>query len=140
MRIGFGTICLMLTALTASGSQAARKERTEAFDLQCKGMQNRWTGGNPDAWSDRLRIDLTAKRWCRGECMTPAPIEEIMPNRFRMLDSRAESQPAETEMMISRTDGSILERVRMGAKGQWATIVEGFCTRDRFSGFQPTKF
>lgn len=142
MKTSTRTTCAIaaLIALTGTADAAVRKERPGAFDLQCKGMQNRWTGGNADAWSDRLRVDLDAKRWCRGECMSPAPIEEITPDRFRMLDSRGAALPRDAEMVISRTDGSMIERVKLGSAGTWTTIVEAFCTRDRFTGFQPTKF
>jgi hypothetical protein len=133
-------IALCVGVVADAAGPAARKDRSGAFDLQCKGVQNRWTGGNPDAWSERLRLDVDGKRWCRGDCLSPAPITEVTTDHFRMVDSRGSAPPHGAEIVISRTDGSITERVRMGPDGEWSKIIEGFCTRERFGGFQPTKF
>ena len=136
------TIHALSTAIALASTPTLAADRTDgrSFDLQCKGIQHRWTGGVPDAWSDRFRIDLASRRWCRGECLTAAPIAEAGPDRLRMTDSRGSAPPAGAEMTISRVDGSVLERVKLGPDSAWATLVEGFCQKDRFSGFGKPKF
>lgn len=133
-------IALLIGGATVAAAPAGKAVKGGSFDLQCKGVQNRWTGGNPDAWAERLRVDVEGRRWCRGECMSPAPIAEVTTDHFRMTDSRGSAPPHGAEIVISRTDGSITEKVKMGPEGEWAMIVEGFCTKERFGGFQPTKF
>ncbi|SDV50614.1 hypothetical protein [Chitinasiproducens palmae] len=120
------------TAIAASSNQ---------FDLVCKGQEQKATGKPATPWSERFRVDLDARRWCRGACKTAAEIGSISADAIVLPDSRASiGGPADAEATLSRTDGKIKEYVYMGWSNSTATLAEGTCTREYFSGLPSQRF
>ena len=111
------------------------------FDLVCKGTEQLKTGAPTTKWEERFRMDLDAKRWCRGACKSAAPISSVTADDILLSDSRATiGGPADTEAAFSRTNGTIREYIMMGWSGSTASLAEGKCTRDLFSGLPGQRF
>ncbi|WP_420138014.1 hypothetical protein [Sphingomonas sp.] len=111
------------------------------FDLVCKGKEQKRTGAPATAWSERYRIDLDAKRWCRGACKTATEISSVTADDIVLLDSRAAiGGPGDVETSLSRTNGTVKEYIAMGWSGSAASLAEGKCTRDLFSGLPGQRF
>lgn len=111
------------------------------FDLKCKGTQEKKTGAPATAWNETFRMDLDAKRWCRGACRTAAPIASVTADEITIIDSRATTGgPADTVLWVSRTTGQVREYVEAGWSGATFDLAKGSCTRDLYSGLPGTKF
>ena len=131
---------VLLVALCAMSS-AASAAPSDMFDLVCTGTQQIATGKPSVAWKDRFRFDLATRRWCRGACKSAAQIDQVTPDTILISDSRAATGgPADVQLSLSRTDGTIREGVPMGWSGSTAAIAEGKCVRDTFSGLPGQKF
>lgn len=125
------------TALTVAAPAFAANQ----FDLKCTGTQEKRTGTPPVAWSETFRIDLDARRWCRGACKTAAAISSITADEITIADSRATiGGPADTMLSISRTTGQVREYVEAGWSGAAFDLAKGTCTRDLYSGLPGAKF
>lgn len=108
------------------------------YDLHCKGTEQKETGKPAVAWVETFRIDLDAKRWCRGDCRTAARIDAVTADDIAISNSRANSGGANgTALSFSRTTGEVREYVDGGAAFE---IAKGKCTRELFSGMPGTKF
>jgi hypothetical protein len=131
--LGFMMVCAMPTATWAAPA--------DMFDLVCTGQQQLATGKPPVKWSERLRFDLSTRRWCRGACKTAAPVGNVTPDEITIYDSRATTGgPADVQLTLSRTDGSIREAVQAGWSGSSFGIAEGKCVREPYSGLPGQKF
>jgi hypothetical protein len=131
---------IMLLALCALSTTASAAPK-DMFDLVCTGKQQTATGKPPLAWKERFRFDLSTRRWCRGACKSAAQIDQVTPDEILISDSRAATGgPADVQLTLSRTDGSIREGVPMGWSGSTAGIAEGKCVRDLYSGLPGQKF
>lgn len=129
----------LLAALGATTPAAANLARQ--FDIVCKGTQTLATGKPATAWTERFRFDLPAKRWCRGKCTTAAELYDVNDDRIVVSDSRATiGGPADSELYLSRTDGTAKEYVRAGYSGRTFGLAEGKCTREYFTGLPGQKF
>ncbi len=127
-----GAIVLTSPAVAASSNQ---------FDLVWKGKEQKRTGVPATAWTERFRIDLDAKRWCRGTCKAPAQIGSITADEILISDSRAAiGGPPDTELKLSRTRGTVSEAVMMGWSGSGASLADDTCRREYFSGFPAQRF
>lgn len=129
-----------LIALSAGG-QSALAAASDQFDLVCTGQEQKATGVPPSAWKESFRIDLNQRLWCRGDCKAPAQISTITADQIVLQNSRATlGGPANAEAKLFRNDGRIVEYIHMGWSGATASLAEGTCTRDSFSGFPGKKF
>lgn len=127
-----GVIVLTSPAVAASSNQ---------FDLVCKGKEQKRTGVPATAWTERFQIDIDAKRWCRGTCKTLARIGSITADEILISDSRAAiGGPPDTELKLSHTRGTVSEAVMMGWSGSGASLADGTCRRQYFSGFPAQRF
>lgn len=127
-----GAIVLTVPAVAASSNQ---------FDLVCKGKEQKRTGVPATAWTERSRIDLNAKRWCRGACKAPAQISSITADEILIFDSRAAiGGHPDTELKLSLTRGTVSEAAMMGWSGSGASLADGTCRREYLSGFLPRRF
>ncbi|MFD1950517.1 hypothetical protein ACFSGX_07025 [Sphingomonas arantia] len=132
---------LVAFAVLASWSATASAASANQFDLVCKGKEQKRTGVPATAWTERFRIDLDAKRWCRGACKTAAQTGQVTADDIVLPDSRATiGGPADAEVSLSRTKGTVREYIMMGWSGSAATLAEGTCTREFFTGFPGQKF
>lgn len=132
---------LVIAATMMLGLASPALAAANQFDIVCKGTQQKKTGEPASAWQERFRIDLDAKRWCRGACKTAAQIGSVSDDVIVLTDSRATvGGPAEVETTFSRTSGKIREYVYMGWSGNIAMLAEGTCTRDLYSGLPGQKF
>lgn len=131
---------MMIVAACAVSSSAHASPR-DMFDLVCTGTQQTATGKPASAWKERFRFDLENKRWCRGACKTATQIDQVTPDTIEIYDSRATTGgPADVQLSLSRTDGSIREAVAAGWSGSTFGIAEGKCVRDSYSGLPGQKF
>ena len=109
------------------------------YDLKCKGTEQKQTGKPATPWAETFRVDLDAKRWCRGDCKAAAAIDSITADNIVITDSRAASGgPNGTELTFSRTTGEVREYMN-GYSGSF-DIAKGKCTRDLFGGMPGAKF
>ncbi|WP_076073100.1 hypothetical protein [Sphingomonas montana] len=128
----FGMVGLTSPVIAASANQ---------FDLVCKGKEQKKTGVPASAWNERFRLDLDTKRWCRGTCKTPAAIDTVTADEIRISDSRAAiGGPADVQLSFARTSGKVSESIMMGWSGSGASLAEGSCRREFFSGFPTQRF
>jgi hypothetical protein len=131
-----GTLAILLSFGVASPVLAANQ-----FDLVCKGKEQKRTGVPATAWNERYRIDLDGKRWCRGACKTASEIGSITADNIVLSDSRAAiGGPGDVETTLSRTNGTVKEYLMMGWSGSAASLAEGTCKRDLFSGLPGQRF
>jgi hypothetical protein len=127
--------------LALIGGAAPAVAASGQFDLLCKGTQQLKTGAPATVWTERFRFDLDAKRWCRGACRTASPIAGVTADEIMLTDSRASiGGPADAALSFSRTSGAVRESIEMGWSGGAATLAEGKCTRDGFSGLPGQRF
>lgn len=123
--------------LSAAGSAFAANQ----YDLNCKGTEQKQTGKPATPWAETFRIDLDAKRWCRGDCRTAARIDSVTADDIVITNSRATSGgPNGTALAFSRTTGEVREYMDSGWSGSSFDIAKGKCTRDLFSGMPGAKF
>ena len=123
--------------LSAAGSAFAANQ----YDLNCKGTEQKQTGKPATPWVETFRIDLDAKRWCRGDCRTAARIDSVTADDIVITNSRATSGgPNGTALAFSRTTGEVREYMDSGWSGSSFDIAKGKCTRDLFSGMPGAKF
>lgn len=114
---------------------------TNQYDLTCKGTEQKETGKPATPWVETFRMDLDAKRWCRGDCRTAARIDSITADEILITNSRATSDgPGGTAVSFSRTTGDVREYMNAGWSGSSFDIATGKCTRVRFSGLPGGKF
>lgn len=138
MRKSFAAVAGLVLAVAGS---PALSQTSDQFDLVCKGTQQTRTGEPATAWNERFRLDLRAKRWCRGACATASEIATVTDDNIQIYHSRVSiGGPAEAELNISRTGGEIREAVSMGWSGGAATLAEGQCERAFFSGLPEQRF
>ncbi|BCA61376.1 hypothetical protein HMP09_0610 [Sphingomonas sp. HMP9] len=135
-------VLVAIALLTAIGVTApAIAASSNQFDLVCKGKEQKRTGVPATAWTERFRIDLDAKRWCRGACKVPAAISTVTADEIVINDSRASiGGPSDTELRLSRTTGKVSESVMMGWSGSGASLAEGDCRREFFTDFPSQRF
>jgi hypothetical protein len=123
--------------LSAAGSAVAANQ----YDLTCKGTEQKETGKPATPWAETFRIDLDAKRWCRGDCRAAARIDSVTADEIVITSSRATSGgPTGTALAFSRTTGEVREYMESGWAGGAFDIAKGKCTRDLFSGLPGAKF
>ena len=123
--------------LSAAGSALAANQ----YDLSCKGTEQKETGKPATPWAETFRLDLDAKRWCRGDCRTAALIDSVTADEIGIANSRATSGgPAGTALSFSRTTGEVREYMNAGWSGSSFDIATGKCTRELFSGLPGAKF
>ncbi len=123
----------MATAVILSGVGSAYA--ANQYDLNCKGTEQKETGKPATPWAESFRIDLDAKRWCRGDCRTAARIDTIAADDIVITNSR----PNGASVSFSRTTGEVREYMDSGYSGSF-DIAKGKCTRDLFSGLPGAKF
>lgn len=134
----FATIALLSAIGVAAPAFAASANQ---FDLVCKGTEQKRTGVPATAWNERFRIDLDAKRWCRGTCKAPAEISSVTADDIVISNSRASiGGPQDVELHLSRTTGKVSEAIMMGWSGSGASLAEGACRREYFTDFPSQRF
>lgn len=122
-------------------SSTAHAANSDLFDLVCTGQQQVATGKPAIAWKERFRFDLVNKRWCRGACKTAGTIGQVTTDEIAIYDSRANTGgPADVQLTLSRTQGTIREAVAAGWSGSSFGIAEGKCVREAFSGLPGQRF
>jgi hypothetical protein len=132
---------LMSVVAACAVSSTAHAANRDYFDLVCTGQQQVATGKPAVAWKERLRFDLVEKRWRRGVCKVAGQISQITPDEISIYDSRATTGgPADVQLTLSRTQGTIREAVAAGWSGSSFGIAEGKCVREEFSGLPGQKF
>jgi len=131
------TAIMALACLSAAPAMAASNQ----FGLNCKGVQEKKTGMKSAEWTERYRIDLDAKRWCRGACKTGAAIDMVTADQIMLRDSRATvGGPADVVTTISRIDGKVSEFVEMGWSGSTFELANAKCTKSAYVGIPGNRF
>ena len=110
---------------------AAPAMAADQFDLHCVGKNL------GKAISKDYRVDLSAQKWCQGECSALDPIAEIRPEKI-VFRYKAKSFATDSLIIeeVDRTTGAWKDRT-----GVWWDS-EGSCEPRPFSGFPTitTKF
>lgn len=120
-----------------------------AFNLECAGVATESRGAflrhevlKTEPVTRTLRVDLSAGRWCQGECPTTVPIVEVEDAvvTFLKKDNSVGGLTVDEEMVVHRESGRFVYRRRFGdiVKDMSVRMEEGQCRRAPFTGF-PTK-
>lgn len=110
---------------------------SDQFDLICKGRQKTRAAGSWRPVTERFRIDLAAKRWCRGGCTKVAAIAAVDDARITFMhSSRADSLGA-IDFYVDRSTGKLVEYRQNEI---FTSQLEGTCESAPFSGLPANKF
>ena len=129
-------------------AQAAASPPALAFDLSCNGTKSveSWKGRERTKISDEpvgllLRVDLSRKLWCEGDCKAPAPIASV--DDSIILFQKKDGSGGDDLTMLNRRTGEFLDRDRIYVTPTDTDIVvtrtSGSCQPSAFSGFPAAK-
>lgn len=112
-----------------------------AFNLVCTGTRTDSKIFDPNADKNQvvvvLRVDLDTKRWCAGDCVSTSAIHEVRDNAI--IFKNDESASGDDVFIVNRESGEFIDRKRVWAI-KWATLVQGSCAKETFTGFPAQKF
>lgn len=134
------TIAIILAVLAAP---AAAQERGGQFDLVCTGQQfNSLVGGRGRPWSERIRVDLSAMRWCEGPCEEATEIAEVTADEITFSLEKPErgGLRISSARRVSRITGEYEDYFSMIGVVIDQRRREGQCERAPFSGMPQARF
>lgn len=111
------------------------------FDLVCTGHTTRGAERGK-AFSERIRVDLEAERWCKDDCDRPVDFFEVTPSVLTL--ERTEPAPRGLRITswttIDRTTGAYQQFTSIIGAAAQVSQVEGQCVREAFSGMPAPRF
>lgn len=116
----------------------------QQFDVACAGQEwDRASGGRASDFEVRLRIDLTAMRWCRGDCRTAREIKSVSADRI-ILEDETPAQGSRVRVTASayldRTAGTFHELFSMRSGTVQGYRRQAQCVVAPFSGMPQAHF
>ena len=129
-------------------SMVASAQPQQQFDLVCSGTleSDSLSGKKSNAYSYRYRFDLTANKWCDGECKAPRDILRLAPTQITLADEKSDtpSERSFRQETIDRETGrhSLVSTSSSRLLGPMIMKWAGQCEKQPFSGFPKfeTKF
>ena len=123
-------------------SAAAPAPVTQQFDLLCTGLQETIIPASltdeTKSVTSEYRVDLSAKRWCEGECSVTFQIDEVQPS-FISLEQKTRDRvndKPEVMVQVNRTTG---DWHIYTADNVLTITTKGNCTPAPFKGFPVPK-
>lgn len=109
-----------------------------AFNLGCVGDEVETINDQQrdSSFEVTLRIDLSANRWCDGDCITTSPILRLSATTI-ILEEGKSIIGLDVETHLQREVGRY---VRVVAGHNYSLIDVGLCQRRPFTGFPAQKF
>jgi hypothetical protein len=135
-------VIMMLLAATMTANPTA----TNQFDLVCPGNQVSGLrsagalglqGQKAEKVTLYFRVDISAKRWCGGDCLKTADINEVTDRTIMLVRDKDEQIGFVSELGMNREDGSFIKRTIVG---DFVAVTTGTCERATFSGFPARRF
>lgn len=118
--------------LTATPALAA-----EQYDLSCQGTKVTKSGGPAEATSLKLRVDLTARKWCLDDCKSVEDIYELSADKVVLQDDVTYNTRTDLQDKIT-VDRKTLAFSRMADQTRPEPSylkVEAKCTEQPFTPF-----
>ena len=145
--LGVVRAALLAAALVAMGSSAFAQSASQ-FDLVCSGPRKDRPDQSSHPYSQELRLDLDAMRWCQDECKAARPILKLTPDQIILIDTELEERGLHitSKDVIDRIAGTQSEFVSTISKitGLAPSLVymdfQGACKTAPFRGFPQAKF
>lgn len=111
-----------------------------AFNLVCAGMMMPLDrSAAPEPINFELRIDLDAKRWCRGDCSETIPIQAV--GETVILLEAYELGALFISTTVNRESGNYESKSEASIGGRPAgNAIFATCERAPFTGFPARKF
>ena len=122
-------------------SSAAIAQQRQQFDLVCQGTSTSKSGVKAEverAWSDRIRIDLSTRQWCKGTCFYVNSIADISSDELKLNDKIGSVNSAEE--ILDRRTGTFRFEIGTSLAGGYFERGGGPCRIAPFSGFPARKF
>lgn len=129
-----------IAAITAAGTAQADASR---FDLICTGnsasgkLSRAFDVKTTGRFTDRYRVDLTAKKWCMGECTSTSDLYEV--TERIIVFHRQEDKDGDEFAFVNRESGHYVHRFRSYLLDV-ANLNDGTCEPAAFSGMPIRKF
>ena len=135
---------VVMAAMALSSAPAWAAQPPAKFDLVCKGEKRETAGAKTSTpYEVRYRIDLDAKRWCRGACAEAAQILSVTPDTITFADRKDAdpSEPNNATHTISRTTGQLTDHSSVGRYPNNKFFdAKAQCDRAPFTGLPAAKF
>ena len=114
-----------------------------AFNLVCTGTMIMGSAAHEyepleGRFTTTIRVDLTSRRWCDGECRETAPLVRVTPTEIVFAELRpGGGSPSGGTHSVNRESGAYLYASRAGPVFLSHT---GTCRRAPFTGFPARRF
>lgn len=130
---------LIFASALLTGS-IAHAQSTDKFDLECTGTITQSIGENESSgpWTEKMTVDLSAGKWCKGTCYYVNPIVSADHDEI-VLDDSSSSANSNEEVLDRRT-GTYRQEMLSTLGGGIVRRAGGSCKVKPFSGFPARKF
>lgn len=114
---------------------------TAQFDLLCTGAKQVGLS-TPEPVERRIRVDLSAMRWCQFDCARAFPIAEASTDTLVLDRAGDNDRTAVTRRLttVNRVTGEWRVTTLESGFGAVDTYVRGTCTLAEFTGLPAAKF
>jgi hypothetical protein len=138
------SVGVLLAAALATAPAPANQ-----FNLECKGTlssESFYAGKKAEPYAYTYRIDLSAKKYCDGECKVLRDVADVQPTVIVLEPDQDISSSTEKKFSSGSIDRETGRHSVLVTSGRREDILilrwEGQCERQPFSGFPsfPTKF
>jgi len=120
------------------------------FNLVCSGQRttDSLAGKEQEPYNTTYRIDLTAQKWCEGDCKGLQNISEVQPTQLILSDSKVDGL-SQRSLLVNRIDRESgihsIVSTYSNPRIRGSTIImkyDGACRKLAFTGFPKfeTKF
>ena len=109
----------------------------EQYDLACEGSRISQRGGAAEAYSTRVRIDLTAKKWCQDACARVSDISDVSDDKIVLVDDLTYNSRTDlsNNITIDRKTNAFLQLSSQDRPTVMYLRVEAACTAQPFTPF-----
>lgn len=123
---------VLLMLLSSAPAMAA-----EQYDLACEGTRISQRGSAGEAYSTRVRIDLTAKKWCQDGCAKVSDITDVSADKIVLIDDLTYNSRTDlsNNITIDRKTNGFLQLSSQDRPTVMYLKVEAACTAQPFTPF-----
>jgi len=125
---------MLIFALLLSSAPAVAAEH---YDLACQGTRLTQRGGTAEAYATRVRIDLTANKWCQDDCKEVRDITEVSADRIVLVDDLTYNTRTDfsNNITVDRKTGALRQLSSQDRPTTLYLKVEASCTEQPFTPF-----
>ena len=125
---------LLIFVLLLSSAPAVAAEQ---YDLACQGSRITQRDGTAAAYTTRVRIDLTARKWCQDDCKQVSDITEIGDDKIVLVDDLTYNTRTDfsNNITIDRKTGALRQLSSQDRPTTLYLKVEASCTEQPFTPF-----